>query len=349
MIVHVASGREWRGGQHQVVLLAAGLHDAGVPTVVVTGTGTTLAARLRDAGVAVEEVGWQIGLDPRVARRLLRLIRPGAIVHVHDNHAFALADLVTRIRRRPLVVTRRVIFPIRSPRRFRRAAAVIAISNAVRAEVARAGVSSDHVHLIPDAIDPAGIPERLDDRPDEDGGPVIACVAALETEKGIDTLLEAAAIVRTIHPLVRWRIVGDGSERAALEAHRDRLDLAGLVEFAPPRAANEAFAGAALAVQPSRSEGLGSAALQALACGVPLIVSDAGGLPDTVALGGGVVVPRDAPAELARVIDELLQAPEVLARLAAEGRAAARHFTVAQLVERTRRVYRSVASTRDGA
>ncbi|HEY4100031.1 MAG TPA: glycosyltransferase family 4 protein [Gemmatimonadales bacterium] len=348
MIVHVASGREWRGGQHQVLLLAAGLHDAGVPTVVITGTATTLAARLRDAGVAVEEVGWRIGLDPRVAIRLLRLVRPDTIIHAHDNHAFALADAVTRIRRRPLVVTRRVIFPIHSPRRFRRAAAVIAISNAVRAEVARAGVLSDRIHLIPDAIDPAGIPDHFEDAGDE-GGPVIACVAALEAEKGIDTLLDAAAIVRTIHPLVRWRIVGDGSERAALEAHRDRLDLAGLVEFTPPRAAYEAFAGAALAVQPSRSEGLGSAALQALACGVPLIVSDAGGLPDTVALGGGVIVPRDAPAELARVIDELLQAPEVLARLAAEGRAAARHFTVEQLVERTRRVYRSVASTRDGA
>jgi glycosyltransferase involved in cell wall biosynthesis len=350
VIVHVASGREWRGGQHQVLLLATGLHRADVPTLVVTGAGTTLAARLHDAGVAVEEVGWAIGLDPRVAIRVMTLIRPGVTLHVHDSHAHALADLAARARRAPIVVTRRVVFPIRSPQRYRRAAAVIAISNAVQRQVVDAGVDAHRVHLVPDAIDPATIPtESANQHAGNDVPPTIVCIAALMPEKGIDILLDAAAMLRASHPDARWRVVGEGSARAALEAHRHRLDLDAVVEFASTIPAGAALSVATLAVQPSRSEGLGSAALQALACGVPLVVSDAGGLPDVVAQGGGVVIPRESPAALAETVGRLLDSPGERASLAAQGRAASVNFTVDRLVERTRRVYRSVASTRDGA
>ncbi|HZI72476.1 MAG TPA: hypothetical protein VFD73_00325, partial [Gemmatimonadales bacterium] len=61
-IVHVASGREWRGGQRQVWLLARELSRRGVPQVVVTGRGSELASRLTMDGISVRTVPWKLGL-----------------------------------------------------------------------------------------------------------------------------------------------------------------------------------------------------------------------------------------------------------------------------------------------
>src|SRR5207244_7234462 len=65
-VVHVASGREWRGGQRQVWLLARELARSGdVEQIVVTGAGSELGARLVREGIRVRPVPWSAGLEPR--------------------------------------------------------------------------------------------------------------------------------------------------------------------------------------------------------------------------------------------------------------------------------------------
>ena len=132
-VVHVASGREWRGGQRQVWLLARELQRGGLTEqVVVTGVGTELAARLQQDGVRVREVAWRIGLDSRVLLPLLQEVRAGAaLLHAHDGHAVTLAGLAALLTGTPLVATRRVDFRLRRPGFWRRASRVIAISSAV--------------------------------------------------------------------------------------------------------------------------------------------------------------------------------------------------------------------------
>ena len=212
-VVHIASGREWRGGQHQVLLLARGLQQRGVATTVVTGTDTALARRLEEAHVPVATARWTVAIDPRIALRLIGLLSSRTIVHAHDSHAHLLADFAIRVQRVPLVVTRRVALPIRNPRRYRRADALIAISAAVRRELLAAGVDPGRIHLVPDAIDPGDSEER--EPPDRfpQGpavSPLIVCVAALTREKGIDTLLDAAAFEDL---LLTFKLLVQGSLR----------------------------------------------------------------------------------------------------------------------------------------
>jgi hypothetical protein len=77
-VVHVASGREWRGGQRQVLLLARELQCGGLTDqVVITGAGTELAFRLKHEGVRVREATWSLGLDPRVLLPILSEVRAG--------------------------------------------------------------------------------------------------------------------------------------------------------------------------------------------------------------------------------------------------------------------------------
>lgn len=346
-IIQVASGREWRGGQHQVVLLARGLQARGITVSVVTGNGTELARRLVESGIPVDPVRWTVGADPRVALHLVRRLREPAILHAHDSHAHLLADAATRVRRAPVVVTRRVALPIAHRRRYRRADALIAISEAVRRELLRAGVEPARIHRIPDAIDPgetssSGTAEAP--ASSDPARPLVVCMAALTPEKGIDTLLDAAALLQARAPDVRWRVIGDGPERATLEALRRRHRLDDVVELrSAGESAAAAFRSADLVVQPSRSEGLGSAVLQALALGVPVIAADVGGLPDALAHGGGVLVATDSPPELAAAVKRLIEDRVTYRRLSIEGRAAAEFFTLDRLVNATIVVYRSLA------
>lgn len=355
-IVHLASGREWRGGQRQVLILAAGLAARPeVDSVVVTGQGTELARRLTDANVPIFVAPWALGLDPRVAVYAMSALQPGAIVHAHDSHSHALADALSRMRQgTPIVVTRRVIAPIKNPQRYRRASAVIAISNAVADVLRRASVPAARIHLIPDAVDLVHVtgahpwPEAV--APFLPGVPMIVCIAALTREKGVDLLLDAAAALRQTHPHARWIVLGEGPERAALEARATALgvtDIVALPGFV--RHPEAVLQQATVMVQPSHGEGLGSSVLDALALGVPVVATRAGGLPEALAHGGGVLVGRGAAGELSAAVGHLLDDEAARSALGIAGRLAAQQFSVERLVERTLDVYRSVAAASQGA
>lgn len=353
-VVHLASGREWRGGQRQVLLLARGLAArAEVSTLVVTGGGSRLARELAAAGVAVQCPHWRVGLDPRALAALLRHCNADTIIHAHDGHAHALADAAAVIRGARVVVTRRVATAITAPRRFRRAAAVIVLSEAIAAEVAKAGVPRERIHRIPPAVDlqslepPPLWPSEISCP--EPGTPLAVTIAALTPEKGVDLLLEAAALLRPEWPRLRWLVLGDGPERERLIARRRTLGLDDVVAMPGhlPRPEGT-LARATLAVQPSRQEGFGSVVLEALALGVPMVATAVGGLPEALAAGGGVLVPPDDPVALAKTIAGLLAEPARCAALGESGRTAAAGFCVERLVQRTLEVYRSLDLHSDG-
>jgi len=132
-------------------------------------------------------------------------------------------------------------------------------------------------------------------------------------EKGFDVLLEALARARAAGADVRLELVGSGLDRGPLVAQSERLGLGDAVTFVDPiaRAALHARVLAAHAVVvPSRREGLGLVAVEALALGRPVIASRTGGLPEVVTPGAGVLVTPDDPDALAAALRALpLPAP----------------------------------------
>jgi glycosyltransferase involved in cell wall biosynthesis len=182
------------------------------------------------------------------------------------------------------------------------------------------------------------------------GPPSVLFLAGLERRKGVDTLLDAFATIAPAHPDVRLRVAGKGSLEDEVRARAAREPLAGRVEILGqvdrpdvPGLLREST----LLCMPSLGEPLGMSALEALASGLPVVVTDSGGLADLVPdEGSRKVAPGDAPA-LARALDELLGlSRDELAALGAHNREFAAKYSWEAAVDRLEQVYADVVGAR---
>lgn len=351
-VVHVASGREWRGGQKQAWLLARELRALDCPQVVVTGAGTELERRLREEGVDVNAVGWQAGLSPAAARAAwIESRRGGAILHAHDGHSTTIAGMAATLSQVPYLATRRVDFPLRRLGFWGRADRVVAISEAVRAIVIRGGLDPARVPVIHSGIDigavaaanPAGarhavgIAEHV---------PLAIATGALVGHKDHHTLILAAAHARATAPALVWAIAGEGPLRGALEREIAELGLGETVRLLghlpdplPLVAAADCF------VTSSKEEGLGTAMLDAMALGRPVAATAGGGIPEILAEGSGLVVPIQDPAALGDAVIQLIHNPELAARMAVGARTRVERFSARRMAEAYLALYRSLMPT----
>jgi glycosyltransferase involved in cell wall biosynthesis len=354
-IVHVASGREWRGGQRQVWLLARELRRAGLSQAVVTGAGTELAYRLQQDDIRVDEATWRSGLDPRVLLPILREVRAGAaLLHAHDAHAVTLAGLVAVATRVRLVATRRVDFHLRRPGLWRRATRVIAISSAVADVLTDDGIDPARIQVVHSGIDldaareaePLGLRSQLALPPET----LLACtVGALVPHKDHATLLHAARLLAGGFPALHWVIAGEGELRPVLDWLAAELGVADRVHFLghvsyPLRV----IADADIYVMSSREEGLGTSVLDAMARGIPVASTSAGGLPEMLHEGGGILVPPRNPDALAGAVRRILCDPDLRRRLVEQASRTVESFSAQRMAAEVLTVYRSCANFFDG-
>jgi glycosyltransferase involved in cell wall biosynthesis len=343
-VLHLSRGREWRGGERQVRLLATTQHRHGdIAPLVVTGRTSELSRQLDLDGIPVRRVDWSISLDPRAllgaaaAIRSLRRTNLPLVLHAHDSHALQVALPLARGFDLPLVATRRS--DTAPGVLWRLPARIIAISGAVAARLVSAGVDPSRIADIPSAVDLTNA-SALRQRSSPE--PLVVAAGALTPEKGHRVLLEAFARVADERHDARLIIAGDGPERVPLEALARSLNLLPRVHFAGAvPEAMDLIARAAILVQPSRREALGTALLEAMALGVPVIASATGGPAELLADGHGVLVPPGDAARLAAAISELLADPALRAELRHRGLALVRRYDIAVVAAAVAGVYRS--------
>jgi glycosyltransferase involved in cell wall biosynthesis len=192
--------------------------------------------------------------------------------------------------------------------------------------------------VIPLAADPAA-----QAAPPEHDALVVGAAANLEPWKGLDVLVEAA---RRAQAPVRLEIFGDGTERQALErqAREAEVDARfhGFVPDLPER-----LGGLDVLAQPSRADNLPVAVLEAMAAGLPVVGTRAGGIPELVLdRETGLLVDPEDPAGLASALDTLAADPELRRRLghAARARASA-EFSPEALARRTISLYEELCGS----
>lgn len=319
VVLHLARGREWRGGEQQVLLLVRTLAEQQqVAQLVLTGRDTTLQRELSGARLPVAGIPWRFGWDPRAIRPLFRQVhglqRDGQhpILHAHDSHALGIALLCARFRHIPVVATRRSMTVPGAL--WRHPDRVIAVSNAVAQTLRDAGVTQDRIVVVPSAVGSEQLRE-VGPLPPLSNPPLIAALGAGTWEKGHRVLREAVALLDAPQP-----------QLAIMENGLDE-DVLGR---------------ASIFVQPSLREALGTAVLVAMARGIPVIASRTGGLVELLEGGAGILVPPSDPAALAAAIRQLLGDTALREALVRSARRRVEEYRPARMADQVADVYASV-------
>lgn len=197
------------------------------------------------------------------------------------------------------------------------------------------------------------LPHGIDDRvwrpaPDAPVKQTVLFLANLEVRKGIHVLLDAFEVLAARLPQARLRIAGDGPERAAVErrlhvsASADRVELLGRVDRERALALMQSCDVYCL---PSYAEPFGITAVEAMACGRPVVATAAGGLQHLVPDAGGRRVPAGDPAALAGALEELLGDPRLRQAMGAHNRALVeQRFAWSRVGDRLEQLYAEAVS-----
>ncbi|MFN8543333.1 MAG: glycosyltransferase family 4 protein [Candidatus Binatia bacterium] len=347
-VLHVDPERGWGGGEVQVLGLVRALALRGHAGTLAIDPRGRLAPAAAAAGIATVGLPIASHADVLAGLRLRRLARGMDVVHFHTARAHALAPFCAGL---PVwrVVTRRMDYvPRGGPYArllYNRAVdVVIAISDGVRRALLAGGVRPERIRVVPSGIDveafaaPAGARARLRA---EWGVPpdalLVLVIGALERRKGHAVLLAAAAEAPA---RVHYAFCGAGGEAAAIaEAARPLGRRVHVVGFRQDIAA--CLAAADVVAMPSLQEGLGVAALEAMAAGRPVVASRVGGLAEVVQDGeSGLLVPPGDAGALAAALARLERETGLGARLGEAARAAvAARYTTARMAEGTLACY----------
>jgi glycosyltransferase involved in cell wall biosynthesis len=300
----------------------------------------------RELGVERVRLPCPRDLDPGLAWRVrheLRRLRPD-VVHTHLVHADVYGALAAG--GVPLVSTKHNddrfrLGPFRYVERAlaRKAMRVIAITEALRRFcVDRVGLPAAKVEVVHYGLDE--LPRPWGESAEvalPDGARVLLCVGRLAEQKGVDVAVEALARIREREPAAVLVVLGEGPDRARLEA------LAGEGVYLPGRVGDVAawYRRAELLVHPVRWEGFGLALLEAMLAGKPVVATRVSSAPEIVADGEtGLLAPADDPAALAEAALALLADPTRAAAMGAAGLVRARaEFSVANMADRTAAIY----------
>ena len=290
--------------------------------------------------------------DARAFARVRRLLRKSgaALVHTHSSVDSWLGGLAARSLGLPVVRSRHVTIPIRSPLVYRLAHRVVASGDRAAQLVRDAGVPAERVVAITAGVDL----DRF--HPDVSGkavraelglsGPLVGLVANLRGSKGHRFFLEAAQEVLREAPATRFLVVGGGVGFDDIRCRIDGLGLSGQVRMLGfRRDIPEVMAALDVLALPSvKSEATSQVILQALAVGTPVVATTVGGSPEVIrdGLTGRLVPPADGSA-LARAILELLRDPVRARAMARAGQSEIRASqSMDAVMVRTTSVYRDL-------
>jgi glycosyltransferase involved in cell wall biosynthesis len=347
----------WRGGQNQALLLLRGLRARGHQAELVAAQQSALGERAAASGVPVHFVSRGMLRLP-AAWKIRELLRSGGfdLVHANEAHAATAAWLAGTHRRVPLVISRRVGYPIGKSRlaRARYAAAVRIVANSkwVADQAAASGAPPETLTVV---YEGAEIPPRLTSGqrqaarqrwgiPGE--APLLGCVGVLLPDKGQEWLIRALAETRKEFPTAKLLLAGDGPCRTQLESQARELGLTDAVIFAGfVKDVQSVYAALDVFLLPSFFEALNNSLLAAMAYEIPSIAFHRGALGEIIedTKSGLLVEAANVPA-LEGATATILRDPAYATKIGAAGRRRVEdNFSAEKMVEGMIQVYATLA------
>jgi len=338
-LFQIDAGKEWRGGQRQSFFLAKELKRRGLPFFFIVQPESPLHQKACEAELPVLPFKMRNEFDlPAILRLAWAMKRKKCLLaHFHDAHSAAVGSVAASLAKVPFrIITRRVDFPLKknpfSRRKYmKNVDAIIAISEGVKKVLVEGGVDPENIEVIPSGIDFSPFEEdslaltskdylhrefsfAVDDY-------LVGIVAHLADHKGHQYLIQATKILKKQSPKIKTIIVGEGPLSMELNRQAKELDVEDIVFFLGFRKdIAKILSSLDLFVLSSYLEGMGSSILDAMACRLPVVATNVGGIPEVVIHGEtGLLVPPRNPSALARAILKLYSNKALASRLGQKG------------------------------
>ena len=362
-LFQIDAGKEWRRGQRQSLFLAKELKRRGLPFFFIVQPESPLHQKASEAELPVLPFKMRNEFDlPAILRLAWAMKRKKCVLaHFHDVRSAAVGSVAASLAKVPFrIITRRVDFPLKkkpfSRRKYmKNVDAIIAISEGVKKVLVEGGVDPENIEVIRSGIDFSSFDEdsralkykdylhrefsfAVDDY-------LVGIVAHLADHKGHQYLIQATKILKQKSPKIKTIIVGEGPLSMGLNRQAKELDVEDIVFFLGFRKdIPKILTSLDLFVLSSYLEGMGSSILDAMACRLPVVATNVGGIPEVVIHGEtGLLVPPRDPSALARAILKLYSNKTLASRLGQKGyELVHRKFSAEAMADKVVRLYERV-------
>ncbi|HEY5118365.1 MAG TPA: glycosyltransferase family 4 protein [Anaerolineales bacterium] len=362
-VLHLLKATGIAGAETHLLALLPALRGQGIDCgVILLGDPRRdqrdFRERLKRSGIPVHSLPIRWHIDPGLSARLEDLLReePFDILHAHLPHGEVYGEFAMRSfpsgkfvislhnddRFRRTLPMRWVFAPS-----LRRADRIVAISQSIRRfliDVERA--PAEKIEVIPYGLDadafareahPGAFRREIGAREN----PLVGFIGRMTAQKGVDILLRVFARVERRHPTAKLILAGDGPDRQGLIRLAKSLGLQRVVFLGWRTDAADILADIDLLAIPSRWEGFGLVALEAMAMGKPIVASEVSALPEIVMQSEtGLLLTPGAVEEWADGIMAILSDPKRAVEMGRAGRdRVLKEFPVERMAQRTAGVY----------
>jgi glycosyltransferase involved in cell wall biosynthesis len=358
-ILHVSSAKTWRGGEQQIIYLFEELQGLGLQQWIFCVEGSAIATYCKKNNLAHHTYKKRFAANPLIALQIKQLSQKKNIdlIHLHDAHSHTFAFMSALLGNpKPMVLSRRVDFPVRSTwlshKKYNHPSIkkIISVSAYVQSILAPAIEAQQKLISIHSGIDlhrfkyPKGnlLRQTYHISPNIK---LIGNVAAIAPHKDYFTFVDTAAHLLEHHKALKFFIIGaDAGEKELITQYIETKKLNDYFIFTGFRNdIPQILPELDVFLFTSKEEGLGTSVLDALACGVPVVATQAGGIPELIQDGkNGLLAPIKAAERLAEQVTHILENPKLKEQLIKNGKQTARSFSKQVMASKTYRVYKEV-------
>ena len=356
-ILHLSSALSWRGGEQQIAWLFQELKTQGIEQWIACVKDSALEEWCKRHDIPILSYTKRFSADPIPGWHIIRFCQKEKIdlIHIHDSHAHTYAIYSASLwgNKTPMVLSRRVDFPIQnnyfSHWKYNHSAirSILCVSDFIRKVLAPDIKDSQKLMLVHDGVDLQRFGFIREGRLHTELGLseetiLIGNVAAIASHKDYFTFVDTAALLKKSKLPLHFVIIGaDGGEQAAIEEYIQQQGLTAeisILGFRPD--VPELLPELSVFLFTSKTEGLGSSILDAFACRIPVVATAAGGIPEILHQEeNGLLAPIQQAKQLAAQVLRLLQEDGLAEKLSSNAFASVQTYSCSAMASQTLKIY----------
>ena len=361
-VLQLSSERAWRGGEQQIAYLIHELGKQGVRNFAGVRQKSAFQKFCVENRIDHIDLSFSIFRVLNDSVQLKNYCRQHQIdiIHVHSSKSHTLASISATLGNGArIVVSRRVDFPIgntffnRWKYNHKQVGAILCVSNVVTERVRAFVTKPEMVKTVYSGIDLNRFSPHADRTYLRNQfkiplrSTIVGNTSALESEKDYFTFIKVIGNIRRKGFDVVGMIIGKGSQMTELAEFVRSKNLENFIHFSGFRNnIGSIIAGFDIFLMTSRQEGLGTSVLDAFLCNVPVVSTDAGGLPEMVVDGQtGLLAKVGDDEALAEACVRILQDPHLATTLTRNSYEKAKSFSKEEMASATLSVYRNIPGT----